>query len=173
MVRLNNNVYIVFGENKSCIYDLNNANLYRISNSFAKFLDEISEYSVIPEFVLNSAIYRKLCEEKIIVNEEDKLATLIETDAPKLVNGTIEITQKCNFRCIHCFEGDKLYQEMSFEDIKRVVDEFYEIGIKNIHIFGGEPFIHSNICDILYYCKDKFHEIAITTNASIYNDSRG
>ena len=55
----------------------------------------------------------------------------------------IYTTLSCNLRCRHCLvsAGKKLKDELSTDEIKRVVDEAIELGVKRFYITGGEPFI--------------------------------
>lgn len=170
MYKLNHNIYIVKGAVNACIYDLNKADLYTISLNFADFLLNICMYEHLPETLIKRPSFQQLLQKAIIIKDGMKMSPLITADVPVISNGTIEITQKCNFRCIHCFEGGKICSDMDINNVKYVIDEFESIGISNIHIFGGEPFMHPDICSILYYCKGKFPKISITTNASILNE---
>ena len=169
MFRLNNNVFVVKGASQSCIYDLNNKKLYCISNKFADFMLNINSFDEIPDTIANSRSMHELINEKIVVRDNDSKYDLKVVKQPSFSEGTIEITQNCNFKCVHCFEGVRLNKSIPLVEVKRIMDQFCEIGISNIHFFGGEPFIHPDFAEMLYYAKDKFRLITVTTNASILN----
>lgn len=70
------------------------------------------------------------------------------------------ITGRCNLRCKHCYRLEGDIEPLSFEDIKNVVDQFLELREKynnfyhikkkgHINITGGEPFVRTDIKDIL------------------------
>lgn len=76
------------------------------------------------------------------------------------------ITLKCNQRCKFChrFNGNTT---MDFEDIKKVIDKLTEEGVTNITFTGGEPFLHTNIIDIVKYAKEKGVKSKIISNGKI------
>jgi len=65
----------------------------------------------------------------------------------KLEHIDIEITPKCNLTCIHCSaqagERNVKEDELSEEEIKKILLNAKELGLKKVGITGGEP-----LCDI-------------------------
>ena len=56
------------------------------------------------------------------------------------------ITQKCNLRCSYCF--GKYYAEtgeLSFPQIRKILTEFYDLGVRRLGISGGEALLHKDI----------------------------
>ena len=87
----------------------------------------------------------------------------------------IHITDKCNFQCKHCYVNKQNY-ELSLEEIKIATDKihkyFYDNNIKGrINIAGGEPLMHKDIDDIIYYIKSKDIEVSIITNGYFLDDT--
>lgn len=78
----------------------------------------------------------------------------------------LKVTGKCNFKCSHCW-ADLHKEERSLEDLKLAVDKFQEIGIKHITISGGEPFLRSDLIELVEYIKTKGFHLSIFTNASL------
>ncbi|MBU0471712.1 MAG: radical SAM protein, partial [Nanoarchaeota archaeon] len=93
------------------------------------------------------------------------------------------ITEKCNFRCTHCYlNEDYIKQELNTEECFKVVDNFVDFCIKtdikshrNITLTGGEPILKSDWWKILEYISsykkkgliDRFY---IMTNGSTVTD---
>ncbi len=79
------------------------------------------------------------------------------------------ITSRCNFKCPYC-RGTNIngkQADMSYEDIKTVIDFWANENTQNIRLSGGEPTIHPQILDIVKYIKLKcksIKHIAISTN---------
>lgn len=47
---------------------------------------------------------------------------VLKTNIP--IDGTIELTQACNLRCVHCYCCAEPYkQELSYKEICRILDE--------------------------------------------------
>ena len=64
----------------------------------------------------------------------------------------INITERCNFNCIHCYEAvdnDIPRNEMSYEDCRRLLEEARDCGVQNVKITGGEPMIHKDFLKII------------------------
>ncbi len=97
----------------------------------------------------------------------------------------IDITNRCNFNCIACWDRSPLVREkgvkddylqktLSYEQVTGFIDDLAELGgIRFIKFTGGgEPMMHPRFADILTYLrnKDKYVEIDINTNFSLMND---
>lgn len=92
---------------------------------------------------------------------------------PKIFSFQIEITSRCNERCIHCY----IPHENKINDIKpelyyNVLDQLADMGTLSLTISGGECFIHKNIDDFLRYAKKKDFNISILTNATLIKDDQ-
>jgi radical SAM protein with 4Fe4S-binding SPASM domain len=62
-----------------------------------------------------------------------------------------------------------LNNELSLEEIKRVIDELKQLGAIRIFFTGGEPFIRPDILDILNYTDKNGFAIYISTNGTLVN----
>jgi MoaA/NifB/PqqE/SkfB family radical SAM enzyme len=82
----------------------------------------------------------------------------------------IDVTDKCNLRCKHCYHPFDKYNtgcSLSLAEIKKIVDESHELGVFRIVISGGEPFMRDDIFDILDYISNKNIVIDLYTNATM------
>ena len=80
------------------------------------------------------------------------------------------ITNVCNFKCKHCYSSAtsiKDKEELTFEQIKTVVDDLAEIKVPVILLSGGEPLMRENIFEIIEYIKFKGINVSISTNGSL------
>ncbi len=92
----------------------------------------------------------------------------------KVTNLRIAITSRCDLRCFYCHrEGENSPQdarnpkkEMSVEDIKKICDVFYDLGIKKAKITGGEPLLRKDIYEIIQ-SMPPFKEVSMTTNGML------
>ncbi len=84
------------------------------------------------------------------------------------------ITEYCNFSCPYCrglkdyIYGDRKVKRLSLEEIKQNIDYWCEDEpLENIRFSGGEPTLHPDIKEIIYYAKQNgIKRIAISTNGS-------
>jgi MoaA/NifB/PqqE/SkfB family radical SAM enzyme len=66
--------------------------------------------------------------------------------------------------------------EMSLEDLRRHIDNFYLLGTRIFFLQGGEPFLRKDIGDLVAYIKSKGCYCSISTNGTIHSrlyDVRG
>ena len=78
----------------------------------------------------------------------------------------ISLTYRCNLRCKMCNIAGLLPQEeeLSTEQVYRVINEAKDYGIKEILLTGGEPFLRKDIFQICNYSAEKKLRSIITTN---------
>ena len=84
---------------------------------------------------------------------------------------SLEITGKCNYNCLHCFnakDNRPLMAEMSADQIRSLLKEAAAAGVQAVLLTGGEPLLHKDFREIIreVYRLDMFiHEI--NTNGSL------
>lgn len=90
--------------------------------------------------------------------------------APSTVD--IFLTRACNLRCHHCFSngGRPLRNELSFEELESILNQFQEMGVLQVRLNGGEPFMHRRIYDVLSHLRRIRCRKVILTNGTMLND---
>ena len=62
---------------------------------------------------------------------------------------TFDITNKCNLRCLHCYnnsgENEYINQELNDAEVLSFIDEFKDIKLLNFCFCGGEPLLRSDL----------------------------
>lgn len=92
------------------------------------------------------------------------------------------ITYRCNLRCKYCFylTGDKKYQgtmsnsreELTTNEIKELILEpIRQLGIQEIVISGGEPFMRRDISQVLKYISKMNMRCVLQSNLTMDIDS--
>jgi len=93
----------------------------------------------------------------------------------------LEITYKCNLKCLHCYRQEDVYldeesekliccsQYINKEIIFQTLDEMEAMGVVELYITGGEPFLHPNIFEIIDYASKKNFLLIILTNGHIFS----
>lgn len=171
------NLYYVKGHTHSCIYDLNKGRLIHFTKDYANVIDKIigKEVKLIA-----------LGEE-----ERDKLTCLLDNNVISICMGKvnygdisslkkrsvvdfawIEITNKCNLRCIHCYDDACATNQsmMTLKDFQKVVDELVSNNIKKIQLIGGEPLIVPYLKEMILYARPFMELIVVFTNATMLNE---
>jgi len=82
------------------------------------------------------------------------------------LSATIEVTKKCNLHCQHCAptSGEGFSNELTLQEIKKVIDDLKKLGVLTIIFTGGEPFLRQDFLEILEYTHKKDLGISILTN---------
>lgn len=84
------------------------------------------------------------------------------------VDGTFEITFHCNLKCSHCYcVVDPQKKELSFNEIKHIIDQLVDAGCLWLLISGGEPLLRKDFLDIYTYAKKKGLLINLFTNGTL------
>ena len=95
---------------------------------------------------------RKLIRPAKEGEETDPFLLLREYKNRYFLNMDLNITERCNFNCLHCYEAvdnQISRSEMSLSDCRKLLREARDCGIQNIKITGGEPLIHPDFLTIL------------------------
>ena len=86
--------------------------------------------------------------------------------------GGLVINEKCNLNCKQCnLKNRKNIPDLTYNEIKKELQTFYDMGIRNVFIEGGEPFLwkdkDKNLDDLVYLARNiGFHFVTIYTNGT-------
>jgi len=81
----------------------------------------------------------------------------------------IDPTSNCNLRCQGCWAGEyEKHQQLSFEEVDRLVSEGKELGMYFIVMSGGEPMMWPHLFDLCEKHKDV--AFMIYTNGTLINE---
>jgi len=70
--------------------------------------------------------------------------SVIESPTPSLRYLELQITDRCNLKCRHCYIGETSSHELSAEQVGKVLREFEEMQGLRVMITGGEPLLHKD-----------------------------
>jgi len=91
---------------------------------------------------------------------------------PFPLTGQWELTCRCNLKCVMCYTDpfntpEQIRQELSYEEIIRILDEIHQEGCLELTFTGGEPFARRDFLDIYTYAKRKGFLLTIFTNGTL------
>lgn len=177
---LRNGVKIVEGYKNAAIYDFNKKKVFLVSKNVAHTMLENKSFNSICE----SLVQRMLdCD---LINSYDKGKELnpqkyeynlfddCYTDK-RCTLLYIEVTDKCNFHCVHCYAEMKPggCRELSIEQFKSIILNIQPDETCDIRLTGGEPFLHSNIRSFIDLVKENIRPNSthsIVTNGSFKSE---
>ena len=92
---------------------------------------------------------------------------------PRLpLDGRLDLTYRCNNTCRHCWlwlppDAPQGREELSFDEIRRIVDEARRMGCQAWGISGGEPMLRPDFAEILDYITRKSVHYKLNTNGTL------
>ena len=92
------------------------------------------------------------------------------------LDGSIELTHRCNLRCVHCYLGDQeairghRNEEMSTQEVKALIDEVVAAGALNLTFSGGDPMMRRDFSELYVYAVKKGLLITIFCDGVLVSD---
>lgn len=96
---------------------------------------------------------------------------------PLLGHLDIELTERCNNNCSHCYinlpEHDRAAQEreLSIHEIKNILTEAALLGCISVRFTGGEPFLREDFRELYIFARKLGLKVFIFTNATLITAS--
>jgi radical SAM protein with 4Fe4S-binding SPASM domain len=92
---------------------------------------------------------------------------------PRIFGLQIEVSSKCNERCIHCYIPNakkNVGLDIELSCIIRVLDEAKEMGTLQLTLSGGEPFMNKDIALILRHARKNDFSLSLLSNLVLLTD---
>ncbi|MFQ5341628.1 MAG: radical SAM protein, partial [Anaerolineae bacterium] len=92
------------------------------------------------------------------------------------LNGTIELTARCNLNCAHCYinlpadDREAQAQELTTQEICSLLDTLADEGTLFLLLTGGEIFVRKDFMEIYIYAKRKGMFINLFTNGTLITE---
>jgi len=124
---------------------------------------------------------RRLSDNILIETGADGRARYVRADDPAREEYSyrkpfileLEITRRCNLRCVHCYAeaSDGAFPgELTRDEIARVLDDGREIGIREISLTGGEVLCHESFLDVVDDGIARGYDVRFVSNATLVTD---
>ena len=97
------------------------------------------------------------------------------------ISGEIELTRRCNLRCVHCYNRDIVPAkhrdrekrgngELSTGDFNGIVDQLAEAGCLWLLLTGGEPLVRTDFTSIYRHVRESGILVTLFTNGTLVTD---
>ncbi|VVB87188.1 Coenzyme PQQ synthesis protein E [uncultured archaeon] len=155
------------------VYDIRRDELYELDEEAFNFLrkcdgrNSFSDLSVNDE--TNETIRSMLDEGIILIKDGDNFREIKipHSPLPSLRYLLLNITDKCNLACRHCYFGNKENSEMDNEIFENTVSQFEAMGGLKIMISGGEPLLHSGFWEFMEILPSYELRVVVLSNGTL------
>lgn len=133
------------------LFDIENDELYELNTDAYQFLLQISRGENPPVREEDKEFIRFCLSENLIAFSEipsQRKMSLNPSPIPSLRYLELQITNRCNLQCCHCYIAEGFHQDLSKKQIQKIFEEFEEIQGLRLLLSGGEPLLHSNFWEI-------------------------
>lgn len=122
-----------------------------------------------PKTTINNFLQNK--EDLARFQDTSALFSEIHHNTPRIHSCQIELTNRCNERCIHCYIPHELKNKiLPTEVIFDVFEQLHEMGTLGLTLSGGEALTHPDICKILRKARELDFSINLLSNIVLLND---
>ena len=153
------------------IYHIKKDDLYELDEKSFRFLKKCAAgkgcSSGEREFIDYCLGEGLLTENRVLL----KRPPVLKSPAPSLRYLELQITDRCNLRCKHCYIGDNIFSELSVKQIKTILREFEAMQGLRVMITGGEPLMHGKFPEINEMLPGYFVRKVLFTNGLLLNKS--
>jgi radical SAM protein with 4Fe4S-binding SPASM domain len=125
------------------VYNIHSDELYKLDESAFDLLKKcaMNGCDVNDKEFLNYCLSEGILVTKMV---NIRRSNILQSPIPSLRYLELQITDKCNLRCKHCYVGKPKNHELSIDNIKSLLEEFQDMQGLRILITGGEPIMHSD-----------------------------
>jgi AdoMet-dependent heme synthase len=83
----------------------------------------------------------------------------------------LDVTYRCNERCIHCYLDHDDLGEMTTAEIKDVLDQLAEAGVFFLALSGGEVLMRRDFFSIVEHARNRLFNVKIKTNGVMIREA--
>ncbi|MDI6801969.1 MAG: radical SAM protein [Thermodesulfovibrionales bacterium] len=155
------------------VYDIANDELYEMDDNAFEFLQKCALPDGCDGDSIDNEFLDYCLSEDILTTKtvRVKRPPLIKSCVPSLRYLELQITDRCNLKCKHCYIGKPENNELSLDEIKDILNEFQEMQGLRLLITGGEPLMHKDFETINALLLDyNFRKILFTNGLLLKNE---
>lgn len=82
----------------------------------------------------------------------------------------LDVTYRCNERCVHCYLDHDDHGEMTAEEISDVLNQLADAGVFFLSLSGGEVFLRPDFFQIVEHARKLLFNVKIKTNATMIRE---
>ena len=160
VIRKENYGFLIFVPDEQSYYRVYDEQLKEI------LLNSMESNSLVEFAYLYPELYIKFNLDKYNFRFVDNSTLGYSTFVPLEVY--FDYTAKCNANCTYCYNKKYLGDiTMPIDEVRKIFDDMYDLGIMRVHLAGGEPTIdYEGLKNYIEYARSKSMIISMATNGS-------
>ncbi|RMF94014.1 MAG: radical SAM protein [Candidatus Schekmanbacteria bacterium] len=167
-------VYLKYLE-EPAVYNIKNDELYEINEEALDFLKKCNGLNPLSNLQYDEEFLSYCIDEKLISLKEKKekhfqSQPIKKPTLPSLRYLELQITDRCNLKCKHCYLGNPKKRDLKIGIIESLFDQFEEIQGLRMIISGGEPLLHPRFEEINELLKDRSFRAILLTNGTLLDE---
>lgn len=183
---LHNHCKLVKGASRAAIYDLKTGKVHSINSGAFQILNACLDNPIedlwdltLPENLSYMEFLNKLCTKELGTFQDSKPTSSVETPSSflpaKLDFIWLELTSRCNSKCLHCY-AECGPSHLAPDEVPHVrwlelIAEAKNAGATAIQLIGGEPLLYSGWQELVKKAYQLNYEcIEIFTNGTLIDD---
>src|SRR5258705_12163199 len=84
----------------------------------------------------------------------------------------LDITYRCNERCVHCYLDHEDHGEMTTAEIKDLLNQLADAGVFFLILSGGEIFLRKDLFEIVEHARKLMFNVKLKTNAVMIREKK-
>ena len=168
MTEINKDIIFVKGAKNGAIYNFRSGNVYQLNQEGCTELQKyINDKNYFSDYI-SQLMQMELLDKTFSVCEYIPSRSEASLDMVWL-----EITQNCNLKCLHCYEGNyhcSSENSMQLEKWIDIIGQIAELKVKRVVVIGGEPLTSPILPDIMKALCDYGISATLFTNATLISN---
>jgi uncharacterized radical SAM superfamily Fe-S cluster-containing enzyme len=115
----------------------------KVASFFKDYLTNEKALNFNDRFVLNTHFppYPSRAFENLV----EHFSSIGDVSERHLFSVTLAVTNRCNYRCWHCYNAGRDQQDIPLSAHKELVTELQELGVVHVTLSGGEPLLRDDL----------------------------
>ena len=127
-------------------------------------------FSYLNESILDNSINKEINNSNFADDKTDNLENYFKNNSI-LIRVHIELTNRCNERCIHCYIPHECKNtDISKETFYNILQQCKKMGVLKLSLSGGEPLSHPHFIDFVKAAKEDDFSVNILSNLTLLTD---
>ena len=182
---------LVNGARRCAIYHLTTGNVFSVDEAGREILELSGEGLTVEEIFSRARCVQSADEVAAFVQQLQDLGlgemspqrgqssrTQVSLPPKRLSKVWVELTERCNLRCVHCYTDAspalRRKGELSHARFKELIREAAHLGARWIQFIGGEPLLYgsAHLAELISTARDaSFEVIEVFTNGTLLTDA--